>query len=191
MTTWSAVPRRLVQVVRGQHDGDAVARSSSTHVAHHQAGLGVQPGGRLVEEHHARAADQRGGERQPLALRRRTAGARSCAANAVMPSRSAQGADVERVRACIRGELAQHGQRRARRSAGRRPAASPRRPARCVGRRGRVVAEHPDAARRPAAAAHRSTRPCGLAGAVRAEQRGDLDPPRRQRHAVEARPWRR
>ena len=56
---------RLVHVVGGQHQGDALRLQPVQPVPQGVAGLGVQPGGGLVEEQQFRFVDERAGDRQP------------------------------------------------------------------------------------------------------------------------------
>ena len=58
----------LLGAVGGEQDRRALVAQLADQVAHRDAGLRVQPGGRLVEQEDLRAADQRGGQGQALAL---------------------------------------------------------------------------------------------------------------------------
>ena len=55
-------PVGLLEVLRRQDDGGAVAYEVAQLVPQPVAALRVEAGGRLVEEEHARAADEAGGE---------------------------------------------------------------------------------------------------------------------------------
>ncbi len=59
-------PLGLLEVVRRQHDGDPVGAQLLEQLPHAAADLRVQPGGRLVDEHQLRTADE--GEREAEAL---------------------------------------------------------------------------------------------------------------------------
>jgi hypothetical protein len=52
----------LVEVLRGQEDGDAAGREIADAVPHLAAAARVEPGGGLVEEDHLRRPDQRHGQ---------------------------------------------------------------------------------------------------------------------------------
>ncbi len=58
----------LGQLVRGQHDGHAVATQRIDQFPHHDAGMRVHARGRLVEEHQLGASDDGAGQRQSLLL---------------------------------------------------------------------------------------------------------------------------
>ena len=59
---------RLLQVVRGEHDGRAVLAEPVHRCPDGVAGLDVEAGGRLVQEDQLRGAVDRGGEVQPPLL---------------------------------------------------------------------------------------------------------------------------
>ncbi len=61
-----AEPVRLFHVVRGQHDRLAVAVQFAEQVPQGEPALRVEPRGRLVEEQHRRAVEDRPGDHQPL-----------------------------------------------------------------------------------------------------------------------------
>ena len=60
-------PVGLLEVLRGQQHGRALGDARLDRLPHAEAGARVEPGGRLVEEDHRRAEDERGGEVQPPA----------------------------------------------------------------------------------------------------------------------------
>jgi hypothetical protein len=55
----------LLEVLRGQQDGDAGLGQAADHAPDALAGIGIEAGGRLVEEQDARRDDQRGGDVEP------------------------------------------------------------------------------------------------------------------------------
>ncbi len=73
-----AQPFDLVHVVRGeQHRGVALAAVAFEMAAHPVGGVGIERGGRLVEQQHIRIVDQRLGERDPRLLSGRKAAGRT------------------------------------------------------------------------------------------------------------------
>ena len=176
----------LLERVGGDHDGAARGPRLAHQVPDVEAGVRVQPGGRLVQEDHLGAPDEGGGERHPLSL---------------AAGEPADGRAGERGR-CRAG-------RRARRPApgrrtGRRGGAAAA-PGGCRWAARRPAASRPTRARWSAAARQGSTPSTrtvpavgtlqalgaldrrGLAGAVGAEHGGDLPGGGRPRHAVDAR----
>ena len=58
----------LLEVVRGEHDGDTGVPQACDQVPHGEARLRVEPGGRLVEEDQLGPADDGQGDAEPLPL---------------------------------------------------------------------------------------------------------------------------
>src|SRR5258708_3655405 len=77
----------LVEVVRAEEDGAALAADLADELAHGARGVGVEPRGRLVEEHDARLVDRRPRDRHLLlhAARERRDGLRATVPEAHEP----------------------------------------------------------------------------------------------------------
>jgi hypothetical protein len=64
-------PVGLLEVLRGQQHGRAAGDAVLDRVPQRAAAARVEAGGRLVEEQHRRAGDERGGEVEPAGACRR------------------------------------------------------------------------------------------------------------------------